>query len=253
MTHESAPRYGEEYVMLLFFKTGGNSMNNRIPDKNFAHYLDLADHQPIATHKNIETLCANVLKYGFNSAFVNPYYITYARHNLKKEAKVGTVISFPLGQETLEHKISAAQESAKLGADELDVSLNVAFIKEGLWEKSLEEMKKIVQAAHAVNDNIIVKFIPETGYLTPSEIKQVAHLMVEAGADFFKTCSGLGPRGAHIEDVKLVREAVGNNIKIKVAGGISNYEQARQFIEAGADRIGTSKAVAIINEFLGKK
>ena len=228
-------------------------MNNRIPDKNFAHYLDLADHQPIATQKNIEMLCHNVLKYGFNAAFVNPYYITYARHNLKKEAKVGTVVSFPLGQDTLEHKIQAAQEAARLGADEIDVSLNVALIKEGLWEKSLEEMRTIVNAARAVKNDVIVKFIPETGYLTPSEIKQTAHLMVEAGADFFKTCSGMGPRGAHIEDVKLVREAVGNQIKIKVAGGISTYEQACQFIEAGADRIGTSKAVAIINEFLAKR
>lgn len=227
-------------------------MNNIIPDNNFAHYLDLADHKQIATEKNIETLCSNVLKYGFNSAFVNPYYIVYAKHNLKKESNVGTVISFPLGQETLETKITTAAQAVKLGAHEIDVSLNVAFIKEGFWDKSLEEMKSIVNAARDINPNIIVKFIPETGYLNHAEIKQVAELMIEAGADFFKTCSGFGPRGAILDDVKAVRDAVGDRIKIKVAGGISTYEQARAFIQAGADRIGTSKAVEIINEFLGQ-
>lgn len=115
-------------------------------------------------------------------------------------------------------------------------------------------MNESVAIAKSINSNIIVKFIAETGYLTPDEIKKLAELMVRAGADFFKTCSGMGPRGAVVEDVKLVRAAVGNAIKVKVAGGISNYSQAKIFLDAGADRIGTSKAVEIIEEaiFLNK-
>jgi len=222
-------------------------------ENNFSHYLDLASHTPITTEQTIQKICAQVIEYDFNSSFMNPYYIVYARQFFKNHSpekrKVGTVISFPLGQETAKIKMASAHEAAALGADELDISLNVALIKEARWEKVLEEMSGLVQTARAVNSNIIVKFIPETGYLTPVEIQKVAEIMVESGADFFKTCSGMGPRGATLEDVYLVRDAIGHQIKIKVAGGISTYEQARAFIDAGADRIGTSKAVEIITEF----
>lgn len=210
---------------------------------NLPKYLDLANHHPDSTEADIRDVCEKVARYGFNAAFVNPFFIQFAKG---LGVKVGTVISFPLGQETLSVKTGCAESYASLGADELDVSLNVGYLKSGKWTESLVEMKAIVASARSVNSKIIIKFIPETGYLTVDEIKQTAELMADSGADFFKTCSGLGPRGATIEDVKLVRGTIGNKLKIKVAGGITTFAQAKEFIEAGADRIGTSHAVEIV-------
>lgn len=213
---------------------------------NIAHYLDYANHHSNTTHEDVQKLSKAVIQYFFNGVFINPLYISYAKELLDGQGKIGTVISFPLGQELLSVKISSVEQAIYAGADELDVSLNVGAIKEARWNIIEQEMKDIISAARLIRSDIIVKFIPETGYLTPFEIKKTAELMVQAGADFFKTCSGMGPRGATIEDVTLVREAVGSAIKIKVAGGISTYQQARAFIDAGANRIGTSRAVEII-------
>jgi deoxyribose-phosphate aldolase len=213
-----------------------------------ASHLDLANHHANATHKDIQTICTAVAHYHFNSAFVNPYYVAYAKDQLQGKGKVGTVVAFPLGQEILEVKVLTAQKAAQAGADELDVMLNVGMIKEAKWHDVLDEMHSIIDAARTINQHIIVKFIPETGYLTEFEIKKMAELMVQTGADFFKTCSGMGPRNATLEDVRLVRTAVGDAIKVKVAGGVSDYAQAIEFLTHGADRIGTSHAVEIIKE-----
>lgn len=210
---------------------------------NLASYLDLANHHANATQADIKDICEKVKKYGFNAAFVNPCYIEFAK---SQEVKVGTVISFPLGQETLSVKTGCTESYASLGADELDVSLNVGYLKSGKWTESLVEAKAIVQIAKSINDKIIVKFIPECGYLTDDEIKKVAEVILDSGADFFKTCSGMGPRGTILNDVKIAKEIIGDKIKIKVAGGIETYDQATEFINAGASRIGTSHAVEIV-------
>lgn len=220
--------------------------------KTFASYLDLANHQPITTATDVEKICHNVTTFGFNAAFVNPCYVALAKELLHGAEKIGTVASFPLGQEALALKKASILESIRLGADEIDISLNVAFIKEAKWQKCLEEMSEIITSARMAKEQVIIKFIPETGYLTAHEVQKTAELMVTAGADFFKTCSGMGPRGAILEDVYLIRKAVGNQIKVKVAGNVSTYHQAQEFILAGADRIGTSKAVDIITGFLEK-
>lgn len=163
---------------------------------------------------------------------------------------MGTVISFPLGQDTLTIKLAAIKDALKLGADELDVSANVALFKQAHWHQALEEMKQIVTTVKDSEPTKIIKFIIETGYLTPDEIRQAAQTVLASGADFVKTCSGLGPRGATVKDVTLIRQAIGHKLKIKVAGGISTYPQAISLIEAGADRLGTSKAVDIIQATL---
>jgi deoxyribose-phosphate aldolase len=214
--------------------------------QKLAQYLDLANHHQDATPEAIGKLCQDVKKHGFHSAFLNPCYLSLARELLGDEGKVGTVISFPLGQDTKNTKILAAIDAVKKGADELDVCLNVGLFKGGEEEKVLDEMKAIVQAAKDVKATVIVKFIIETGLLTDEEIKKAAQLVLESGADFVKTNSGFGPRGASLKDVELIKQAVGDKIKIKVAGGIHTYEQAVEFIKKGANRIGTSKAVEII-------
>lgn len=216
--------------------------------KKLAKYLDLANHHQEATPEDIKKLCQEVQEYGFHSAFVNPCYLSLARELLGREGKVGTVISFPLGQDTKNTKISAAIDAVKKGADELDVCLNVGLFKAKEEEKVLEEMRAVVEAAKDVKGTVIVKFIIETGLLADEEIKKASQLVLESGADFVKTTSGMGPRGASLEDVRLIREAVGEKIKIKVAGGIDTLKEAEDFISVGADRIGTSKGVEIIEE-----
>lgn len=212
---------------------------------NLASYLDLANHHADATPEQIKSLCQNVLKYKFNAAFVNPVYVLLAKRYLP-QAHVGTVISFPLGQDALYIKLAAVKLAATAGADELDISANIALFKTASWDQATQEMNQLTTAAKTITPQIIVKFIIETGYLTPNEIKRAALTVLQSGADFVKTCSGMGPRGATLEDVKLIRQAVGSQIKIKVAGGIATHAQALAFIQAGADRIGTSKAVEIV-------
>lgn len=216
--------------------------------KTFAQYLDLANHHADATEEQIREVCEKVKQYGFHTAFVNSCYVLLAREVLGDQGKVGTVISFPLGQDSQDVKILAAVSAVRAGADELDVSMNVGLFKMGKEDLVLEEMKAIVSAAKEIKATTIVKFIIETGLLTDEEIKKASLLVLQSGADFVKTCSGYGPRGATVKDVQLIKEVVGDKIKIKVAGGISDYQNAAALIAAGAIRIGTSKAVEIIEE-----
>ncbi len=213
--------------------------------RRLTSFLDFANHRQDVTPEEIRVLCQQVKKHGFHGVFVNPCYVSLTRNFLETGA-VGTVISFPLGQDSQEIKVIAAIDAAKNRADELDVSLNVGLFKAGKGNLVLEEMKAVVVAAKNIKKAVLVKFIIETGLLTDSEIKKAAQLVLESGADFVKTNSGFGPRGASLKDVGLIRQAVGKKIKIKVAGGIYTYKKAIKFIEKGADRIGTSKAVEII-------
>jgi len=220
----------------------------KMKSESLAQYLDLANHRQEATPEEIRKLCRAVKKYRFHSAFVNPCYLELAKEVLEGTAALGTVVAFPLGQETQNIKVLTAIEAAKNGADELDVSMNVGWFKSGQSEKVLQEMKKIIEAAKNIKKKTLIKFIIETGLLSDEEIKKASQLVLKSGADFIKTNSGWGPRGACLKDVELIRAAVGKKIKVKVAGGIDTLKEATDFIEKGADRIGTSKAVAIIKE-----
>ena len=214
--------------------------------RTLASYLDLANHHPETSEKEVRDLCQAVKKYGFHSAFVNPCWVKLARQLFGPKAMVGTVISFPLGQETKDIKVLSAIEAINQGANELDVSMNVGLFKEGKDDQVLAEMEAIVNAAKQLKKSVLVKFIIETGLLTNEEIKKASELVLKSGADFVKTCSGMGPRGASLEDIKIIKSVVGGKIKIKAAGGIDTYQEAIDFIKAGVDRIGTSKAVEIL-------
>lgn len=215
--------------------------------RTLASYLDLANHSQETTPDQIRDLCRKVREFGFHAAFVNPCYLNLTRQLVGPEGTVGTVISFPLGQDSRDIKILAAVDAVRKGADELDICLNVGKFRAGLTDEVLEEMKAIVEAVRGIKKTV-VKFIIETGWLTDEEIKEAAEMVLKSEADFVKTCSGMGPRGASLHDVELIKGVVGDKIKIKVAGGISTCQKAMDFIKAGADRIGTSKAVEIINE-----
>ena len=216
--------------------------------RTLAGFLDLANHHQDATPEQVKDLCLKVKKYGFHAAFVNPCFIRLAREYLGDKSVIGSVVSFPLGQDNQDVKVLAAIQAVRLGVDELDVSMNVGLFKAGKTDEVLAEMKAIAEAVKSLKQKTIVKFIIETGCLTTEEIKKAARLVLESKADYVKTCSGMGPRGANMEDVKLIKGAVGNKIKIKVAGGIDTLKEATDFITAGVGRIGTSKAVEIISE-----
>jgi deoxyribose-phosphate aldolase len=213
----------------------------------FAQYLDFANHHAAATPADIEKLCKNVLEYGFHAAFVNAAYIPLAKKLVDGNAKVGTVVSFPLGQDTIASKVAAVNEAVQLGADELDVVPNIGTFLAGDTSAFVSDMKTIVEGARMVGRPVVVKFILDPGYMnTEDQMKQAAQAIQQSGADFVKIGSGMGPRNPSVADVHTVRAAVGPTMNIKVAGGIDTYEEAKAFIDAGASRIGTSHAIEII-------
>lgn len=234
--------------------------------QEIAAHLDLANHHAGATAEDVKEVCANVIKYGFNGAFVNPCYISLAKAELGDRAKVGTAFSFPLGQDTLDMKLFATREAIKLGADELDiVPNNGLLLTESGFGQYRDELRVIVEAAHEARADIVVKFIIETGLFLEGDvsasidekdrgeflIKRSAEAILASGANFVKICSGMGKRGASLNDVRLVKEAIGTApIKIKVAGGIDTITEVRGFLDAGAQRIGTSKAVEIVEQIV---
>lgn len=219
-----------------------------ITNTNITPYLDLANHKPESTEQDIKNLCQKVLQYGFNSAFMNPYWIKMAKEYMAGAGKAGTIISFPLGQDSTEAKIHNSLKAQADGADELDIGTNVGLIKMAKDYLYLEEMKRIVMAIKEKNKITVIKFIIEAGLLTDDEIKRTSLLVLQSGADFIKTCSGMGPRGARLTDIPLIKSVVAEQIKIKVAGGITTFQQAKEFIDAGVVRIGTSKAVEIVTQ-----
>lgn len=232
---------------------------------DLASHLDLANHHANATEKDVKKLCTDVITYGFNAAFVNPCYVALAQETLAGRAKVGTVISFPLGQDRLESKIASGIGAVNDGADELDIVPNNALLLDQNLNTYQAQLTQIVSSIRTIRRDIIIKFILETGDLSPlptllpspqevnqgnERIKAGARCILESGADFVKICSGMGRRGASLEDVRLVKEAVGDKIRIKVAGGIDTIEEVKAFLDAGAQRIGTSKAMEIMEQVL---
>jgi deoxyribose-phosphate aldolase len=214
-----------------------------------AHHLDFANHHPNTTAGDIQTLCDHVIKYGFHAAFVNPIHVALAKKILGKSGIVGTAISFPLGQDRVDIKITAALKAIEDGADEMDIVPNTAsLLSDPKGTSYLEEMVQIVRAIRQTNAVTIVKFILETGYMTGDHIKLGARLIKDSGADYVKFATGMGPKGATLEDLAIVKEVVGPDMKIKVAGGIDTYDEAISFINAGVTRIGTSKAIEIITK-----
>ncbi len=212
-------------------------------------YLDFANHHQEATPDDIRWLCQKVKEYHFHTAFVNPFYVSLAKDYLKEvNGLVGTVIAFPLGQEAKDIKVLSAIKAVKDGVDELDVSLNIGLFKAGKSQEVFTEMKTILTSAKEIKKATIVKFIVETGLLSDEEIKKAAELVFQSGADFVKICSGMGPRGASLKDVRLVKSVIDNKIKVKVAGGIDSLKEALDFIKNGVSRIGTSKAIEIVRE-----
>jgi len=204
--------------------------------------------KPTASKDEVIKLCWEAEKHSFACVVVNPFYVSLARHMLEaRDVKVCSTVGFPIGAGLPEVKASEAKRVVELGAEEIDMVMNTSALK----SKDYEAVKKDIQAVLRVkklNPNIIVKVIIETGLLTNEEKTKACKLAKEAGADFVKTSTGLLGGKATIKDVKLMRKAVGRDMGVKAAGGIRTLKQALAMIEAGANRIGTSSGVAIIEE-----
>ncbi len=191
----------------------------------------------------IVKLCEEAKEYGFKSVCVNPCNIPLAKELLKgSDCLVCTVIGFPLGQNTTETKVFETEDAIKKGAQEIDMVINVAKLKDKDYDYVYNEIKKIKN----VCKSLVLKVIIETCYLTKEEIVEACKISVKAGADFVKTSTGFGTGNATVENVELMYKTVGNDAKVKASGGISNKEDALNMTKAGASRIGTSKGVEIV-------
>ena len=205
--------------------------------------IDHTNLRPDALHSDIEILCKEAIQYKFASVCINPVYVSYAKSILKDEnPKVCSVVGFPLGADSEEMKYAEARFLIFQGVDEIDMVMNIAFLKERKLDLVKNEIKKVVEAA----DGNCVKVIIETSLLNQDEKALACNIVMESGAAFVKTSTGFSSPGATLEDVRLIKKAVGDRVGIKASGGIKTKNEALKLIEAGATRIGTSRGVEII-------
>ena len=202
---------------------------------------------PSITDPEVVKGCREALQYGFAAVVVNPSYVPIVARELKGSAvKVCSVISFPFGLSITATKIHEARTTLEQGANEIDMVMNFSALKSGHSELVLNDIKGVVQEARRTQRSVIVKVILENCYLTENEKREACRLTLQARADFVKTSTGFGKSGASVEDVRLMREVVGPKFGVKAAGGIRTLEQALQMIDAGANRIGASASVSIV-------
>ncbi|MED4934658.1 deoxyribose-phosphate aldolase [Heyndrickxia coagulans] len=212
---------------------------------NLAAYIDHTLLKPEATEKDILKLTAEAAQYHFASVCINPYWVKLAARELAGTGvKVCTVIGFPLGATTAETKAFETKKAIGDGADEIDMVINIGALKSGNTEAVEADIRAVVEAAQGK----LVKVIIETCLLTNEEKELACRLSVKAGAHFVKTSTGFSTGGATVEDVKLMRQTVGDKAGVKASGGIHTKAEAEAMIEAGATRIGASSGVKIVSE-----
>jgi len=217
--------------------------------RELAAVIDHTLLRPSATSGEVEKLCSEAAAHGFKTVCVNPVLVSHAVRLLRgTSVGVCSAVGFPFGTHLATTKAHETRESVKGGAVEIDMVIRIGALREGDYQAVLDDIRAVVEAA----DGRAVKVILETCYLTGKEKVRACILAVEGGASFVKTSTGYGPAGAAVEDVALMRRTVGENFGVKAAGGIRTLADAFRMIQAGADRLGTSGSVAIMEEFGGK-
>lgn len=211
-----------------------------------ARMIDHTNLKAFATEKDFEKLCNEAKENHFAMVAINSYPVEICKKYLKDtDVHVGAAIGFPLGQLTIETKVFEAKNAIEHGADEIDYVLNVGKVKEGDFayiQKEMEEMRKATEGA-------LLKVIFENCYLEKEEIRKCAEIARVVKPDYIKTSTGFGTGGATVEDVRLMKETVGDTVKVKAAGGIRSLKTMLEMIDAGAERIGTSSGVKIMEEY----
>ncbi|MGC9003183.1 MAG: deoxyribose-phosphate aldolase [bacterium] len=225
------------------------------PLEELGKMIDYAVLRPDTNEETIIRACEEAKKWHFAALCVHPCWIPLVRTNLQgSDVKLCSVVAFPLGTSTKSIKVAEARNAISLGADELDIVANLGLFKSGKQEEFLNEITALVETCrmHSLTlrkGNVLTKIIIECGYLSKEEIRQISLLLLETGADFIKTSTGFGPRGTSLDDVRTIRNVVGGAMRIKAAGGIKSLNDVISFLGAGADRIGTSSAVQIMEEY----
>jgi deoxyribose-phosphate aldolase len=220
-----------------------------ISRQQLAKMIDHTLIKPTATKDDMVKLCKEAEKHGFGCVCVNSAYVPLAKQLLREtDVKVASTVGFPFGSSLPEVKAFEARKASEKGASEIDMVLNIGALKSGDYETVKKDIERVVDIKRSHDNDLVIKVIIETGYLTKEEKVMACKLAKEAGADFVKTSTGF-VGGATIEDVRLMREVVGRDMGVKAAGGIRTLKEALAMIEAGANRIGTSTGVAIIEEF----
>ena len=197
-----------------------------------------------ATAQEIRELCDEGIRYGVASVCIPPCHVAGAKGYVGDQLKICTVIGFPNGYSTPRVKAFEAQEAVRNGADEIDMVINLAMVKDGCWEDILEE----IRAVRAFTEGHVLKVIIETCLLTEEEKRMLCSVVSASGADYIKTSTGFSTGGATREDVALLRACCEAHVKVKASGGIKTLEDAEDFIALGADRLGTSRIVKLAAE-----
>ena len=212
---------------------------------DFARLIDHTNLHADATEEDMKKLCDEAKKYHFKMVAINEVQSEFCAQQLKgTDIDTGAAISFPLGQTTVACKLAETKDALQNGANEIDYVVNLTQVRAHNWSYIEDEMMQMVKLCH--DHDVPCKVIFETCYLSKAEIKQLALIAKEVKPDFVKTSTGFGTAGATVEDVKLMKENVGPDVKVKAAGGIRNTDDFLAMIAAGAERIGTSSGVKII-------
>ena len=214
---------------------------------NTSEILSHVDHtllKAFATWEDIQKLCEEAMEYHTASVCVPPSYIKRIHDTYGEKINICTVVGFPLGYSTTKAKVAETVQAIEDGASEVDMVINIADVKNGDFEKVTEEIRSLKQAA----GDKILKVIIEACYLTEKEKIAMCKAVTEAGADYIKTSTGFSIGGATADDIRLMAEHVGQEVKIKAAGGIASVKDAEEFLALGADRLGTSRMVKIMKQ-----
>lgn len=215
-----------------------------LTSSKLAQMIDHTELKPDASPNRIRELCQEAIDYGFGAVCVNSCNVMLASDELAEtNVNVCSVVGFPLGAMMTEAKAFEAECAVSNGAHEIDMVMNIGAMKAGDEELVEEDIAAVVEASNGKP----VKVILETGFLTEGEITAACQLAEGAGAAFVKTSTGFGPRGASIEDVEIMNDAIGGRLGIKAAGGIHTYDEAKAMVDAGATRIGASRGIQIIS------
>jgi len=215
---------------------------------NISQFIESTLLKPETTFSQIETLCADSIKYNFHGICVNSMFIPFAKELLQgSKIKIVTVVGFPLGATMTVAKAKEAELAIQSGADEIDMVLAIGALKSGNTELVKNDIQSVVEASSGKP----VKVIIETGLLIEREKILACELSLKGKAHFVKTCTGFSGGAANIDDILLMKKIVGNSIGIKASGGVKTFDQAHKLIEAGASRLGTSSGVDIILNKMG--
>ncbi len=216
--------------------------------KDLAQMVDHTQLRAYAVKEDFEKLCKEAADYGFKMVAINSYPVELCSKLLKGTGvHVGAAIGFPLGQTTIENKVHETKQAIENGADEIDYVINIGKLKEKDYDYIEREMTEIVKACR--EKNILSKVIFDNCYLTDDEKIKVSEIAAKVKPDFIKTSTGFGTGGATLEDVKLMKSIVKDEVKVKAAGGIRDLDTFLAMVEAGAERIGTSAGIEIMNEY----